>query len=105
MKTAKNNKRTIAGKIITGGTGALILLTAPGFAQTHAAANASDAIRPFHVNISKEELTDLRRRVLATRWPDRKLLPINPRACSCQLSRHWPITGPQHMIGASARRS
>jgi len=30
------------------------------------------AIRPFHVNVAEEELTDLRRRINATRWPDRE---------------------------------
>src|SRR3954463_13137557 len=29
-------------------------------------------IRPFHVNIPEAQLTDLRRRVKATRWPDRE---------------------------------
>jgi hypothetical protein len=72
MKTNKNNKRTIAGTIITGGTGALILLTAPGFAQTNPAANSADAIRPFHINIPDATLTDLRQRVSATRWPDKE---------------------------------
>jgi pimeloyl-ACP methyl ester carboxylesterase len=38
--------------------------------QTQAA--ASSAIRPFHLNIPEEELVDLRRRIVATRWPDRE---------------------------------
>ena len=32
----------------------------------------SDAIRPVRVNIPEEQLVDLRRRVGATRWPDRE---------------------------------
>jgi pimeloyl-ACP methyl ester carboxylesterase len=35
------------------------------------AANASD-IRPFRVSIPESEITDLRRRILATRWPERE---------------------------------
>jgi hypothetical protein len=31
-----------------------------------------DAIRPFRVNVSEEQLVDLRRRIEATRWPDRE---------------------------------
>jgi pimeloyl-ACP methyl ester carboxylesterase len=31
-----------------------------------------NAIRPFHINIPEEELVDLRRRIAATRWPDRE---------------------------------
>src|SRR5579863_6988719 len=30
------------------------------------------AIRPFHVNFPEAELTELRRRIAATRWPDRE---------------------------------
>jgi pimeloyl-ACP methyl ester carboxylesterase len=30
------------------------------------------AVRPFHVNMPSSELVDLRKRVLATRWPDRE---------------------------------
>ncbi len=84
MKTIKNNKRTIAGTIITGGTGALILLTATGFAQTSPAANAPDVIRPFHINIPDAALTDLRQRVLATRWPDKET--VSDQSQGVQLS-------------------
>jgi pimeloyl-ACP methyl ester carboxylesterase len=35
-------------------------------------AAASSAIRPFHANIPEEQLVDLRRRIAATRWPDRE---------------------------------
>ena len=30
------------------------------------------AIRPFHVNVPEAELTELRRRINSTRWPDRE---------------------------------
>src|SRR4029450_10093677 len=30
------------------------------------------AIRPFHVNVPEAELTEMRRRIQATRWPDRE---------------------------------
>ena len=30
------------------------------------------AIRPFHVNVADPELTELRRRINATRWPERE---------------------------------
>ena len=29
-------------------------------------------IRPFHVNFPESELTDLRKRINATRWPERE---------------------------------
>lgn len=37
-----------------------------------AAAATSDEIRPFRINVPDEQLADLRRRVKATRWPDRE---------------------------------
>ncbi|MDB6157072.1 MAG: Epoxide hydrolase, partial [Gammaproteobacteria bacterium] len=30
------------------------------------------AIRPFHVNVPEAELTELRRRINATKWPERE---------------------------------
>jgi pimeloyl-ACP methyl ester carboxylesterase len=39
--------------------------------KAHAAAE-DDAIRPFRVNVPEEALVDLRRRIAATRWPDRE---------------------------------
>ncbi|MGW1550178.1 epoxide hydrolase family protein [Streptomyces sp. NPDC002346] len=36
------------------------------------AASERESIRPFRVNIPERELTDLRRRIMATRWPDRE---------------------------------
>jgi pimeloyl-ACP methyl ester carboxylesterase len=37
-----------------------------------AAAATADAIRPFRVNVADEQLVDLRRRIAATRWPDKE---------------------------------
>jgi pimeloyl-ACP methyl ester carboxylesterase len=58
---------------------ALVLLAAPSHAQTVAAVDAQatgraegSAIRPFHVNVPEKDLVDLRRRVAATRWPDKE---------------------------------
>ena len=31
-----------------------------------------NAIRPFHVNVPETELTELRRRINATKWPERE---------------------------------
>ena len=54
---------------------------------------APDAIRPFHVNIPEEELTDLRRRVAATRLPERETVTDFsqgvPLATVQKLARYW----------------
>src|SRR5829696_8807364 len=43
--------------------------TAPGSPST---AEEDNAIRPFHINVPEEALVDLRRRINATRWPERE---------------------------------
>jgi hypothetical protein len=37
-------------------------------------AAATEAMRPFHVNIPEERLKDLRRRIAATQWPEQELV-------------------------------
>ena len=37
-----------------------------------APAATSDAIRPFHINVPGSALVDLRRRLAATRWPEKE---------------------------------
>lgn len=43
---------------------------------------ASGAIRPFHVSVPEADLLDLRRRLAATRWPDREIVTDQSQACS-----------------------
>jgi pimeloyl-ACP methyl ester carboxylesterase len=47
------------------------------------AAEQDNGIRPFHVNVPDEALADLRRRLAATRWPDKETVP--DRAQGAQL--------------------
>jgi pimeloyl-ACP methyl ester carboxylesterase len=42
-------------------------------------------IRPFHVDIPQDDLTDLRRRIAATRWPDRET--VTDRSQGMQLTK------------------
>ena len=35
-------------------------------------AETATGIRPFHVDIPEEKLTDLRRRIAATQWPEKE---------------------------------
>src|SRR5258706_11197638 len=54
-------------------------------AQAQAApAGGTDAIRPFHVHFSDAELADLKRRILATRWPDKEI--VGDRSQGVQLA-------------------
>ncbi len=51
------------------------------------------AIRPFEVGFSEEEITELRRRVNATRWPERETVSDDsqgvPLAMMQELARYW----------------
>jgi pimeloyl-ACP methyl ester carboxylesterase len=53
-------------------------------ARAHAA-TTSDAIRPFRVDIPREQLADLRRRIAATRWPERET--VNDGSQGVQLEK------------------
>jgi pimeloyl-ACP methyl ester carboxylesterase len=57
---------------------------------------SEDAIRPFRVNVPQAALDDLRRRVLATRWPTKELVSDRSqgvqRATLQALARYWTTT-------------
>jgi pimeloyl-ACP methyl ester carboxylesterase len=57
------------------------------------AATEDTAIRPFRINVPEEALVDLRRRVLATRWPDRETVPDQSQGIQLAkikpLVEHW----------------
>jgi pimeloyl-ACP methyl ester carboxylesterase len=50
-------------------------------------------IRPFHVNVPEEELTELRRRINATRWPEQELVTDISQGVQLatiqKLARYW----------------
>jgi pimeloyl-ACP methyl ester carboxylesterase len=52
-----------------------------------------NAVRPFHVSVPEAELTELRRRVNATRWPDRETVPDQMQGVQLAtiqaLARYW----------------
>jgi pimeloyl-ACP methyl ester carboxylesterase len=74
---------------------ALATVTFPVIAGDRSAAATEDAnaIRPFHVNIPKAKLTDLRRRINATQWPERETVADTSQgvelATMQKLARYW----------------
>jgi pimeloyl-ACP methyl ester carboxylesterase len=70
---------------IAAATGATLFPARPTF--------AGDAIRPFRINIPEQDLVDLRRRVLATRWPDRETVTDQSQGMQLaslqELVRYW----------------
>jgi pimeloyl-ACP methyl ester carboxylesterase len=69
--------------------------SASGLVPVNAAAPVADdkAIRPFRVKVPEEQLVDLRRRVKATRWPDKETVADDSQgvrlATTRQLARYW----------------
>ena len=56
-------------------------------------ATDKNAIRPFQVNVPETELTDLRRRIHATKWPERETVSDASQgvqlATTQKLARYW----------------
>ncbi len=72
--------------------GAFGLATSVPAAAAGAAAEG-DAIRPFRVNVPEEALVDLRRRINATKWPERETVADATQgvrlATMRELARYW----------------
>jgi len=56
-------------------------------------ASHKEAIRPFQINIPEEELTDLRRRIKAARWPERETVDDDTQGVQLdtikKLAEYW----------------
>jgi pimeloyl-ACP methyl ester carboxylesterase len=68
-------------------------VAATGVTSTAVSAATSEAIRPFHIHIPEKDLVDLRRRLAATRWPEKETVADDtqgvPLATMRELVRHW----------------
>jgi len=91
------DRRTLlAGTAAAGTLGLLGLNQAQAAHPTHKEhkmAESNAAIRPFHFEASKDEITDLKRRVAATRWPERETVPDDSQgvqlATMQKLAQYW----------------
>jgi pimeloyl-ACP methyl ester carboxylesterase len=70
----------------TGMLAAMLLVTATGLGE-------DTSIRPFRVNIPEADLADLKRRIAATRWPDRETVADSSQGVQLaklqELVRYW----------------
>src|SRR3954469_16475095 len=61
--------------------------------MTTVAQETSSAIRPFHVDVPDEALTEMRRRIAATVWPERETAPDSSQGVQLatiqELARYW----------------
>jgi hypothetical protein len=60
---------------------------------TQRSSDLADAIRPFHVNVPETDLTELRRRINTTRWPERETVTDASQGIQLEttqaLARYW----------------
>jgi pimeloyl-ACP methyl ester carboxylesterase len=118
LSLAISRVRVLTGSVVAGSLG-LLLSVAPGCAERGLGADAltpsggavpaklvtdiqgptatladdDNAIRPFRINVSEETLVDLRRRISATRWPDKETVADASQgvqfATMQKLVRYW----------------
>ena len=93
--------RTFLATVAAAGAFGLVLLAAPGDAQTATEQETTvapretttAAVRPFHISVPDEALVDLRRRIAATHWPARETVTDRsqgvPLATLQALVRYW----------------
>ncbi len=72
-------------------------------------ASAETAVRPFRVEISEQELEELRRRIDATRWPTMELVADRSQgvqlAATQELARYWTTEYDWRKCEARAERA
>jgi pimeloyl-ACP methyl ester carboxylesterase len=93
--------RTVLATVAAAGAFSLVLLAAPCYAQTATEKETTvapretttTAIRPFHVHVPDEALVDLRRRINATKWPERETVTDASQGVQLAtiqaLARYW----------------
>ncbi len=69
MKTLQRHKHSFINAVAAG---TFMLAGITSFAQNKNKQSDADLIRPYHISVSEEAVTDLRNRINATRWPDQE---------------------------------
>jgi pimeloyl-ACP methyl ester carboxylesterase len=92
FRITANRRSTLS--ILSVGVVTLVVISAVAAAQSPSAAPTDDkAIRPFHFTASKEALADMRKRIAATRWPDKETVDDQSQgvqlATMQALAKYW----------------
>jgi len=84
--TLSPNRRVFLATAAAAGAAALL-------PKAGSAAPDGTTIRPFSINIPQEQLDDLRRRVVATRWPDEETVSVDTQGVQLatirRLAKYW----------------
>ena len=79
------------------GQGPGIRATTAAVSSTNTAENAATAIRPFSFRATDEDLAELRRRIVATRWPEKETVADH--------SQGVPLAAMRAVAGTDTRHS
>jgi len=83
----KKSNTIIAGTMVAGA------IAVQGSMTGSSAQASATEIRPFHVNIPQKKLDDLKRRILATQWPEKETVADQsqgvPLATMQELANYW----------------
>ena len=89
-KTLSPDRRQLIGAVAMSAVAAGVSGLLPSLP---AAAAVDSAIRPFRVNVPEHDLVDLRRRLAATKWPDKETVDDQSQGVQLatlqRLVRHW----------------
>lgn len=92
--SSSSTRRSVLATAAAAGALGLTTSTSPGiFRRAQAEEAGGNAIRPFRINVPEEQLVDLRRRLAATRWPDKETVADQSQGAQLaklqELVRHW----------------
>ncbi|MGY4594028.1 hypothetical protein ACVWXL_001774 [Bradyrhizobium sp. GM22.5] len=112
MPVPYNSENTIdrsrRALLSTAAVGIAAVISTSVFPLRGAAAAGESTIRPFHIAVPEEDLVELRRRVLATRWPDRETVSDHsqgiPLAKLQSLLNYWGTAYDWRKIEAKMNR-
>jgi pimeloyl-ACP methyl ester carboxylesterase len=105
-KTMEKSKKILTSTIIAG---VLVMQGTLSNAQSVPSGKASsnEAIRPFHMNIPEKKLEDLKRRILATEWPERETVNDQTQgvqlATMKELAQYWATAYDWHKCEAKLK--
>jgi pimeloyl-ACP methyl ester carboxylesterase len=89
----KKKQNILASTLTTVGLAALAVPSASQTSQASRVQPLTTSIRPFQFHASDEELTDLRKRILATKWPERETVSDQSQGVQLQtiqkLAHYW----------------
>ena len=92
-QTTLDRRRFLGTAAMTVATAQLGMVPIAGAQSGKVNATEETGIRPFHVKVPQEQITDLRRRIQATRWPEQETVADASQgvqlATTQKLARYW----------------